>query len=138
MGIMTVVKRGLGTLCLLGIGYAMAMGVGFCRDRLEFRRRGQSRPFKASVWQTGDEQVSQHLARVRASMVDDIIQRKLLIGRAHWEVRDLLGMPDGDVRDGTVYVYRVDVGARMFGVWYHNLNVHFDADGKVSAVDLMD
>lgn len=60
-------------------------------------------------------------------MVQDLIDRKVLIGKAPSEVRELLGKPDSQDQDG--YEYKVVTISRCY-YWKCTLGVAFDRDSK--------
>ena len=85
------------------------------------------RPFEAAQWREAD-------LRVRGAMVDDLIDRKLLIGASREDVLELLG-PSLDSYDENLR-YSIDIGHR-WGVdpWLYGLHVQLDpATGRVSDV----
>lgn len=85
------------------------------------------RPFEAALWREGD-------ARARGAMVNDLIERKLLIGASRDDVLTWLGPPlEGRGED---LVYTIDIGDRSGSdPWLYALHVQFDpATGLVGAV----
>lgn len=102
-------------------------GIPFLTDR----PADQQIAFDRSEWKRGDE-------RERAKMIDDLIDRSILIGKDREEVTAILGPPDkqGD----TLIAYTVDLGQRFwFGSpWYYDLYVSFDSTGTVQTVGYTD
>ena len=68
----------------------------------------------------------------RRHMVRSVLQR-VKPGATHTEVLTLLGEPD--IHEGDVEVYVL--GIEMIMGETHELDVHYDADGKVSAVEVV-
>jgi hypothetical protein len=60
-------------------------------------------------------------------MVQDLIDRKMLIGKVPSEVQELLGTPDFQKQNG--YDYRVVTISRCY-VWECTLGVAFDTDSN--------
>ena len=74
------------------------------------------RKFDSAEWKAGD-------ATARGSMAQDLIDRKLLIGKSRAEVEGLLGKPD--YPDADAHLYKVVTIARC-GFWECRLGVVFD------------
>lgn len=87
--------------------------------------------FDRSEWKNGDE-------RTRGKMIEDLIDRHLLIGKNREEVTSLLGPPDKQGEE--LIAYTIDLGQRFwFGSpWYYDLYVHFDSAGTVQTVGYTD
>jgi hypothetical protein len=88
------------------------------------------RPFDSSEWKRGD-------ATTRGGMFEDLINRKLLIGKSRVDVEALLGKPDYQDADG--YDYKVITVARCRYVWECRLGVVVDRkSGLVAFVAVND
>jgi len=93
-----------------------------CNDPF-FRRRA----FDEQQWRTGD-------ARVRGTMVHDLMDRKLIDGKSRDELVALLGEPDRSYDEPVAYVdsdrsiaYVVDIGDRFCGApWTYRLWIELD------------
>ena len=93
------------------------------------------KPFQREPWRSGTE-------LSRGSMVRDLIQRKILVGRTRTEVRQLLGEPDYCLRNNRfldckeenadLFQYRV-TGRRCHVVWGCTMDVHFESSSWIVA-----
>lgn len=81
--------------------------------------------FDAVTWRAGD-------LRTRGTMVRDLIDRDLLIGKSRREAVALLGPPD--IEAERVLTYKVDLGDKFGSTpWLYALHLKIDpANGKVS------
>jgi len=96
-------------------------GVYFVVYRLGgFADARRDRPFAREAWLQAD-------LRTRGTMVDDLIQRRLLEGKTRAQVEELLGAPD---RASELKVeYDVDIGHTFVsGPWLYDLRVKFDPE----------
>ena len=88
-----------------------------------------SRKFDSAEWKAGD-------ATIRGSMAQDLIDRKLLIGKSMADIESLLGKPDPQFKDA--HLYKVVTIARC-RFWECRLGVVFDdASGLVTFVAVND
>ena len=86
-------------------------------------------PFDSQRWKSGD-------ARIRGSMAQDLIDRKLLMDKSESEVENLLGKPG--LNNSGVYDYHVITISRC-NFWACYLGVVFDEKSKrVRAVAVND
>ncbi len=91
----------------------------------------QQTVFDSSEWKKGDK-------RERGKMIDDLINRNILIGKDREEVTTILGPPDKQGDD--LIAYTVDMGQRFWfsSPWYYDLFVYFDSTGTVQKVGYTD
>jgi hypothetical protein len=80
--------------------------------------------FDAATWRTGD-------LRTRGTMVRDLIERELLIGKSRQEAVGLLGPPDQEAE--RLLTYNVDLGHKFGSTpWLYALQLRIDAaSGRV-------
>ena len=90
---------------------------------------GQRRPFDPAVWQQGN-------LRVRGSMAEDLIKRKVLLGRPADEARRLLGRPEKEY--ASALVYHIDMGMPFKDPSRYAFVVHLDADRNVREAQITD
>lgn len=90
--------------------------------------------FHPKRWQSGSE-IS------RGSMVKDLIERRILIGRTRTEVIELLGEPDYCLRNNKfldckdeksdAFEYRFN-GRRCHPIWGCTMDIHFEASSQIA------
>ncbi|MCM3901838.1 MAG: hypothetical protein ND866_09045 [Pyrinomonadaceae bacterium] len=90
---------------------------------------GNHRPFDSAAWHQGN-------LRVRGSMAEDLIKRKVLVGRPADDAQRLLGRPDKDYT--SALVYKIDMGMPFKDPSRYAFVVHLDADRNVREVQITD
>ena len=90
---------------------------------------GNNKSFDATAWQQGDP-------RKRGSMAEDLVKRKLLLGRPAEEVQRLLGRPDKD--HVSALVYNIDLGWVFKDPSHYGFIVHLDANRNVREAKIVD
>jgi hypothetical protein len=75
--------------------------------------------FESEKWKLGDK-------RVRGSMVRELEERKILIGKTRQEIKRILGKPDTEGK--YIYQYFVDVGVGTSSYpWDYAFDIEFDS-----------
>ena len=90
---------------------------------------GNDRSFNSTAWQQGN-------LRVRGSMADDLVKRKVLVGRPVDDVQRLLGRPDKDY--GSALEYKIDLGWPFKDPSHCAFIVHLDANRNVREAQITD
>jgi len=90
---------------------------------------GNDRSFDSAVWQQGDR-------RVRGSMAENLIKRKVLIGQSEDKVQRLLGRPEKNY--ASALVYNIAMGMPFKDPSRYAFVVHLDADRNVREVQITD
>ncbi len=90
---------------------------------------GNDRLFDSAVWQQGD-------LRIRGSMAEDIIKRKVLVGQPADDVQRLLGRPEKEYAGALVY--KIDMGMPFKDSSRYALVIHLDANRNVREVRITD
>lgn len=90
---------------------------------------GNDRPFDSAAWQQGD-------LRTRGSMAEDLIERKVLIGRPASDVERLLGSPDKSY--ASALVYKIDMGMPLKDPSRYAFIVYLDGSGNVRESQITD
>ena len=94
-----------------------------------FAACGNDRAFDAKIWASAD-------ARARGRMSEDLVKRKILVGRSADEVHRMLGQPD------TAYpatlCYNIDMGMPLKDPSHYGLQVHLDENRNVRLVKIVD
>lgn len=90
---------------------------------------GNHRSFDSAEWQKGDP-------RVRGTMAEDLIKRKVLIGKPEDDAQRLLGPPEKEY--ASALVYKIDMGMPFKDPSRYAFVVHLDADRKVSEAQITD
>lgn len=90
---------------------------------------GNDRSFDSAMWQQGD-------LRVRGTMAEDIIKRKLLVGCPTDDVQRLLGRPEKEY--ASALEYKIDMGMPFKDPKRYALIVHLDANRNVREAKITD
>ena len=88
-----------------------------------------NKPFDSAVWQQGDP-------RVRGTMAEDLVERKVLVGRAADDVERLLGRPNKDYAGALVY--KIDIGMPFKDPSRYAFIVHLEANHNVREAQITD
>jgi hypothetical protein len=114
----------LTTIILSSIIYVLAIVSIICLQPIEI-----TKDFDETVWKSNNSVDSK---MKNYEMIDDLIDKKLLIGKDTLKVKEMLGTPYANVKEINVWSY--DAGTSTgFGFVDHYLNVYFK-DGKVFEV----
>ena len=92
---------------------------------LFFISRETSSDFDKSKWLVGDKES-------RFEMVDDIVDRKILIGKDTNQVKELLGKATSQDSSNQRWTYFVGTGGGGFGFLFHELFINFDKNKVIS------
>ena len=108
---------------LTGATVAIAVKLVF-EDAMSIVQSINPSRFDVTTWGTGD-------LRTRGTMVRDLIDRELLIGKSRQEAVALLGPPDQEGK--RLLIYKVDLGQKFGSTpWFYALRLRIDAaSGKV-------
>ena len=90
---------------------------------------GNNKSFDSEAWMKADR-------RERGRMSEDLVKRKILIGKTVDEAKRVLGQPDKDYV--AALEYRIDLGWPMKDPIHYGLQVHLDQDRKVREVKIVD
>lgn len=88
-----------------------------------------NRAFVSAAWLKGN-------MRARGRMSEDLVKRKILVGKTSDEVQRLLGEPEKDY--GSVLSYRIDMGWPFKDSKHYGLHVHLDENRNVREVRIVD
>ncbi len=114
-----IAKHGSGICLFLSVFLASAYFIGL----------GNDVAFSSGEWLAAD-------SRDRGRMAEDLIAGGSLVGKNIGQVRSTLGTPERNW--GTVYQYQIDLGWPMKKPDTYGLQVHFDQEGKVKLVKIVD
>ncbi len=89
---------------------------------------GNNKSFDSTAWQQGN-------LRIRGSMAEDLVKRKVLVGCTADEVQRLLGRPDKDY--ASALVYKIDLGWPFKDPSHYGFIVHLD-DRNVREAQITD
>ncbi len=90
---------------------------------------GNNKPFDAALWQQGN-------LRVRGSMAEDLVKRKVLVGQPADEAQRLLGRPEKQYP--SALVYKIDLGWPFKDPSRYGFIVHLDANRNVRELQITD
>ena len=90
---------------------------------------GNNKRFDSVAWLKAD-------ARERGRMSQDLVDRKLLVGRSIEQAKLALGEPQKDW--GRVVQYDINLGWLFKDPKHYGLQVHFDTDRTVREVKIVD
>ena len=90
---------------------------------------GNNKSFDSAAWLKAN-------ARDRGRMSQDLVDRKLLVGKSVEQAKQALGEPQKDW--GSVVQYDIDLGWLFKDPRHYGLQVHFEADQRVSEVRIVD
>ncbi len=90
---------------------------------------GNNHSFDSATWIKSD-------ARVRGRMCESLVAGKTLIGQTAEEAQRQLGAADKEYP--TALAYKVDLGMPFKDPVHYGLQVHLDADRKVSEIKIVD
>lgn len=90
---------------------------------------GNDREFSSDLWLRSD-------ARTRGRMAESLVANHSFVGKTADEVTASLGVPDRDW--GRVHQYKIDLGWPFKDPNTYGLQVHYDADGNVQLVKVVD
>lgn len=109
-----------GVVCLILIILALGSFLSAC---------GNNKNFDSAAWLKGD-------MRARGRMSEDLVERKILVGKTTDGVQRLLGEPERNY--GSVLSYRIDLGWPFKDSKHYGLHVHLDEDRNVREVRIVD
>lgn len=90
---------------------------------------GNNHSFTSSAWLNGN-------ARARGRMSQDLVDRRILIGKTVEEAKQALGSPD--ITYPTALQYKIDLGWLFKDPSTYGLQVHFDESRLVREVKIVD
>ena len=90
---------------------------------------GNNKSFDSAAWLKAN-------ARERGRMSQDLVDRKLLVGKSIEQAKQVLGGPQKDW--GRVVQYDIDLGWLFKDPKTYGLQVHFDNDRTVREVKIVD
>jgi hypothetical protein len=90
---------------------------------------GNNRQFDSAVWMKSD-------ARARGRMSQDLVNRKVLLGKSVDEVKAVLGQPDFTYP--SALQYKIDLGWAFKASYRYGLQVHLDEKRFVREVKIVD